>query len=131
MHGWLRPVARGLRTSAVLARATPTNAPAGSPYQIFDRDVKERQRSRAAVRAPVDKHGQLDVAKRGEPSRLTDYVRDMAAESLAERLLDIKRAYPTVVELGAGAGHLRKFLDVPGTGVEKLIMCDTSGTWRD
>lgn len=131
MHGWLRPVARGLRTSAVLARATPTNAPAGSPYQIFDRDVKERQRSRAAVRAPVDKHGQLDVAKRGEPSRLTDYVRDMAAESLAERLLDIKRAYPTVVELGAGAGHLRKFLDVRGTGVEKLIMCDTSGTWRD
>lgn len=42
---------------------------------------------------------------------------------------DIKRPYPTIVELGAGAGHLRKFLDVPGTGVQKLIMCDTSGTW--
>lgn len=40
---------------------------------------------------------------------------------------DIKRHYPTIVELGAGAGHLRKFLDAEGTGVQKLIMCDTSG----
>ncbi|WFC95933.1 hypothetical protein MBRA1_002588 [Malassezia brasiliensis] len=115
-----------MHISAASRWATPTNSPPSPVYTIFDRDAKERQRTRAALRAPINEHGQRDESKRGEPSRQTDYVRDMGAESLAERLLDIKRNYPTIVELGAGAGHLRKFLDAEGTGVQKLIMCDTS-----
>ncbi|KAI3617658.1 hypothetical protein CBS9595_003567 [Malassezia furfur] len=115
--------ANGMHMSAVARWATPTNSPPSPAYTIFDRDAKERQRTRAALRAPIDEHGQRDESRRGEPSRQTDYVRDMGAESLAERLL---RHYPTIVELGAGAGHLRKFLDAEGTGVQKLIMCDTS-----
>ena len=40
---------------------------------------------------------------------------------------DITRPYPTIVELGAGAGHLRKYIG-QRPGLERLIMCDTSGT---
>ncbi|KAI3624235.1 hypothetical protein CBS14141_002663 [Malassezia furfur] len=115
--------AAGMHSSVAVRWATPTNSPPSPAYTIFDREAKERQRTRAALRAPIDEHGQRDESKRGEPSRQTDYVRDMGAESLAERLL---RHYPTIVELGAGAGHLRKFLDAEGTGVQKLIMCDTT-----
>ncbi|WFD00161.1 hypothetical protein MYAM1_002908 [Malassezia yamatoensis] len=107
-------------------KATPTNGPPNPAYTIFDRNAKQQQRTRAALRAPVGENGTIDESLRGEPSRKTDYVRDFAAENLAERLLDIKRDYPTILELGAGAGQLRKFLDAKGTGVQKLIMCDTS-----
>ncbi|WFD44336.1 hypothetical protein MPSI1_003003 [Malassezia psittaci] len=117
---------RSIATTSLLSQATPTNAPPNPAYTIFDRNAKQLQRTRAALRAPVGEDGIKDESVRGELSRKTDYVRDFAAENLAERLLDIKRNYPTIVELGAGAGHLRKFLDAEGTGVQKLIMCDTS-----
>ncbi|WFD24767.1 hypothetical protein MEQU1_003471 [Malassezia equina] len=104
-------------------------APApNSPYMIFDREAKRMQRSRAAVRRPVNESGTayLDESHRGKVSRVTDYVRDMGAMSLAERLQDIKRKFPVIVELGAGAGHLRHHLDANSAGLEKLIMCDMS-----
>ncbi|PKI84990.1 hypothetical protein MVES1_001464 [Malassezia vespertilionis] len=115
-----------MSSSTRLLQATPTSTP--TPYRIFDRGAKEIQRSRAAIRRPVDNSGTAfeDESKRGTLSRQTDYIREFCAQSLSERLLDVDRKFPTVVELGAGAGHLRKHLDVRGTGVEKLIMCDTS-----
>lgn len=88
--------ANGMHMSAVARWATPTNSPPSPAYTIFDRDAKERQRTRAALRAPIDEHGQRDESRRGEPSRQTDYVRDMGAESLAERLL---------VRASTDAGH--------------------------
>lgn len=47
------------------------------------------QRSRAALRRPVDESGTsyLDESHRGEISRLTDYVWEAGAMSLAERLM--------------------------------------------
>ena len=106
--------------------ATTTSPPPNTPYHVFDREAKLMQRSRAATRRRVDESGTAFAGAPGEVSRLTDYVRNMGAQSLAERLLDISRKFPTIVELGAGAGHLRHHLDVHGTGVERLIMCDTS-----
>lgn len=58
-------------------------------YNIFDREAKRLQRSRAALRRPVNTSGSAyeAMSRRGEVSRLTDYVRDMGAMNLAERLL--------------------------------------------
>lgn len=62
----------------------------------------------------------------GHASRETDYLREAAAANLSERLLDVKRDFETIVELGAGAGYLRRYLDAKVTGTKKIIMCDTS-----
>ncbi|PWN54269.1 hypothetical protein IE53DRAFT_365591 [Violaceomyces palustris] len=102
-----------------------------SPFTIFDRAAKTAQKDRAATRVAldVDGDGKLivgDEGTRGESSRVTDYVRKAMAENLADRVRDIKRKFPTIVELGAGAGYLRHFLDHEGTGTERIIMCDTS-----
>ncbi|WFD34890.1 hypothetical protein MCUN1_001734 [Malassezia cuniculi] len=118
---------RGLRafsSRAFVARAAETAPPPGTPYYVFDRYAKRMQRSRAAERGII-KDNAVQPDTRGEPSRLTDYVRDFGAECLAERLMDITRPYPTIVELGAGAGHLRHHIG-QRPGLEKLIMCDTS-----
>ncbi|GAC77126.1 hypothetical protein PANT_24d00052 [Moesziomyces antarcticus T-34] len=88
------------------------------------------QKDRAAVRPSVtaDAQGHAFGAEstRGEASRQTDYVRRAIAESLAERVQDIKRDFGTIVELGAGPGLLRHYLDAEGSGTKKIIMCDTS-----
>lgn len=115
---------RAFSVRALAARAAETSAPPGSAYYVFDRYAKQMQRNRAAER-PLIQDGIVKPETRGEPSRLTDYVRDFGAESLAERLADITRPYSTIVELGAGAGHLRHYIG-KRPGLERLIMCDTS-----
>lgn len=85
-----------------------------SPFIVFDRGAKHLQRNRAATR------------NNGQASRLTDYIRDEAAANLSERLLDVKRNFETIVDLGSGAGYLRRHLKHETTGTKKVIMCDTS-----
>lgn len=109
----------GASPSATSTASSSTNPAPGppkpnSPFTIFDRSAKLLQRSRAAVRDG------------GEASRLTDYVRDAAAANLAERILDIKRDFPTIVDLGSGAGYLRRHLQPADSGTKKIIMCDSS-----
>lgn len=94
-----------------------------SPFTIFDRAVKTVQKDRAAAR-PASAEAGAETT-RGEASRQTDYVRHAIAESLAERVLDIKRDFATIVELGAGPGLLRHYLK-EGNGTKKIVMCDTS-----
>lgn len=108
-------------------RTNPAPGPPkpNSPFTIFDRNAKTLQKSRAAVRRSHDPTAQ-NPGEVGSASRTTDYVRMAAAQSLAERLLDIKREFHTIVELGSGPGYLRHHLDPQGTGVKKIIMCDTS-----
>ncbi|CAO1632637.1 unnamed protein product [Parajaminaea phylloscopi] len=108
-------------------RTNPAPGPPkpNSPFTIFDRDAKLKQKSRAALRRSHEGPGE----GRGEPgsaSRTTDYVRMAAAQSLAERVLDITRQFETIVELGSGPGYLRHHLQKDGSGVKKIIMCDTS-----
>ncbi|SAM86390.1 uncharacterized protein UBRO_08865 [Ustilago bromivora] len=117
-----------------LAAGTSNPAPGppkpNSPFTIFDRATKTLQKDRAALRPLVsaqnDMHAFGADSTRGEPSRQTDYVRRAIAESLADRVQDIKRDFPTIVELGAGPGFLRQYLDPKGCGTKKIIMCDTS-----
>ncbi len=103
-----------------------------TPYTIFDRAAKQQQRDRAATRRlPDSEHAGAEGSEgRGESSRLTDYVRQAVAENVAERLLDVNRKFPTIVELGSGAGYLRHHLDAKTSGTERIIMCDTSGAFR-
>ncbi len=120
----------GAATAAGTTNPAPGAPKPNSPFTIFDRAVKTAQKDRAAVRPSVtaDAQGHAFGAEstRGEASRQTDYVRRAIAESLAERVQDIKRDFGTIVELGAGPGLLRHYLDAEGSGTKKIIMCDTS-----
>ena len=123
--------AAGARDSEPTSNPAPGPPKPNSPFTIFDRAAKTAQKERAARRRLIETSSDGtqkvgDEASRGEASRLTDYVRMTVAESLAERVQDIKRDYETIVELGAGPGYLRHFLDPKGTGTKKIIMCDTS-----
>lgn len=90
-------------------------APApNNPFTVFDRDAKLKQRTRSSKNALA--------------SREVDYVRDAVMANLCERLLDVKRDFNTIVELGAGAGYVRRHLDTRSTKTQKIIMCDTSET---
>ncbi|KAG9299949.1 hypothetical protein G9A89_009677 [Geosiphon pyriformis] len=79
-------------------------------FIVFDRVAKTRQKNRAA----------LDM----ESSRQVDYLKDEVAYRIVDRLLDIKREFKTVVDLGSGSGHIIKHLDQDI--VKELIMCDMS-----
>lgn len=81
-----------------------------SPFAVFDRNLKKLQRDRAAS----------DPAR----SRLTDYVKDEIAASMVDRLLDIKRRFPQILDIGAGPGFIAKHLDMDIT--QNLIMTDSS-----
>ncbi|GAA6047467.1 hypothetical protein JCM3770_005762 [Rhodotorula araucariae] len=104
-------VARTALRQPVRAYAVPSFAPsAASPFAVFDRTLKRAQRDRAAR----DKHR----------SRLTDYVKDDVAQSMVDRLLDIKRRYPLILDVGSGPGFLAKHLDPEIT--QKVVMVDSS-----
>ncbi|EIW82267.1 S-adenosyl-L-methionine-dependent methyltransferase [Coniophora puteana RWD-64-598 SS2] len=87
-------------------------APKAAPYQVFDRNAKRMQKDRAVSRDA------------GVRSRTVDYVREEVAERLMERLMDIKRKFDTIVDLGSGPGHMSKLLDPEKT--RKVIMIDSS-----
>jgi len=83
-----------------------------SPLLIFDRNANQWHRNRSALPTGV------------ELSKATDYLKDEVANRLLDRLQVIKRQFPVIVELGAGAGHLVKYFDDDTTS--KLIMCDNA-----
>ncbi|KAI8625434.1 S-adenosyl-L-methionine-dependent methyltransferase [Xylariaceae sp. FL1651] len=65
-------------------------------HQVFNRRTKWMQKERAAA----------DV----ENSRTADYLRDEVANRLCERLLDIKRRYPQVLDFGANSCNVARAL---------------------
>ncbi|GAA94755.1 uncharacterized protein L969DRAFT_87517 [Mixia osmundae IAM 14324] len=105
MHKLLQTGRHAQRSYASAAPGMPST----SALAVFDRQTKHAQRVRS-VRDPV-------------LSRQTDYVKDAVAENMIDRLLDIKRRYPKVVDFGSGAGHLAKFLDPDIT--QSVLMVDT------
>jgi len=101
------------RTFATVSPSSPpTNPYTVGPYQIFDRNAKRLQRDRAALRDA------------GERSRVVDYVRDDVANGMMERLMDIKREFNAVLDLGSGPGHFSKLL-LPDKA-KKAILYDSS-----
>ncbi|MCJ1452716.1 hypothetical protein MMC28_003059 [Mycoblastus sanguinarius] len=95
----------------------------GAPMlQVFNDNTKHLQRERAAS----------DI----ETSRRVDYLRDEVAARLCERLLDIKRDFPSVLDLGANACNIARALTQPpdpsspplSTRLSHLTSADTSST---
>ncbi len=79
----------------------------GQPI-VFDRRLLRLRRERAAA-------------------RLADYgfLFEEAGERLADRLDDIRRSFPTALDLGARDGTLARLLQGRG-GIERLVACDLS-----
>ncbi|KAI0008391.1 S-adenosyl-L-methionine-dependent methyltransferase [Xylariaceae sp. FL0662B] len=77
------------RTYALQAAAPPR-------HQVFNRRTKWLQKERAAANV--------------ESSRVADYLKDEVANRLCERLLDIKRRYPKVLDLGANSCNIARAL---------------------
>ncbi|KFY85277.1 hypothetical protein V498_07740 [Pseudogymnoascus sp. VKM F-4517 (FW-2822)] len=85
------------RTYAVQAPGAPT-------LQVFNSHVKYLQKERAASNP--------------EQSRQVDYLRDEIATRLADRLLDINRDFPHILDLGANACNLSRALTTPLSDTE-------------
>ncbi|KAM0756170.1 S-adenosyl-L-methionine-dependent methyltransferase [Meredithblackwellia eburnea MCA 4105] len=88
----------------------PSASSPGNPFVVFDRKAKKLQRDRAGSNK--------------EKSRLTDYVKDDVAANMVDRLLDIKRRFPRILDIGSGPGFLVKHLDPEIT--QKIVMTDHS-----
>ncbi|KAJ1325143.1 NADH dehydrogenase [ubiquinone] 1 alpha subcomplex assembly factor 5 [Microdochium nivale] len=80
------------RSYAFMAAAPPS-------HQVFNRHTKWLQKERAAA----------DV----ESSRTADYLKNEVALRLCDRLLDIKRTYPKVLDLGANSCNIARALTEP------------------
>ncbi|KAL4970069.1 uncharacterized protein BDV14DRAFT_68628 [Aspergillus stella-maris] len=92
----LRPVLR----SAWTPRRTYASQTPGNPVlEIFNGKTKHIQKDRAA--------------RNVEESRNVDYLKDEVAMRLCERLLDIKRTFPSVLDLGANSCNIARALTTP------------------
>ncbi|KAI9830273.1 MAG: hypothetical protein M1838_005817 [Thelocarpon superellum] len=89
----------GLCPRCALVRSYAVQAPGAPTLQVFNRRTKQLQKERAA--------------RDTETSRKVDYLRDEVASRLTERLLDIKRHFPRVLDLGANACNVAKALTRP------------------
>lgn len=114
----IRPV---LRLPAARTRlyaslsSSPLKPGAIGPYQVFDRNAKSLQKDRSVARDG------------GTRSRTVDYVREEVADRMIERLLDIKRKFNTILDVGSGSGHFSKLLEEETT--KKAVMLDSSSTY--
>ncbi|KAH9077223.1 S-adenosyl-L-methionine-dependent methyltransferase [Lactarius deliciosus] len=102
-----------LRSFASLA-SSQVNSATQSPFQVFDREAKRSQKDRAVARDG------------GNRSRTVDYVRNEVADRMIERFLasDIKKKFPSILDLGSGSGHFSKLLEPDRT--QKVTMVDMS-----
>ncbi|KAF9957390.1 hypothetical protein BGZ65_002096 [Modicella reniformis] len=108
-----RTFASSLRNTTTRPQSYSTASKAvPSAFRVFDRETKRQQKERAASNV--------------ESSRQVDYIKDEVAFRVIDRLLDIKREFNEVVELGSGCGHIAKHVDTDM--MKKLIMCDMSET---
>ncbi|KAL1124461.1 hypothetical protein AAG570_001087 [Ranatra chinensis] len=76
---------------------------------VFDRKAKLLQKNRALL---------------AENPVIYDYLKDEVGARLADRIFDINRKFPRVVEIGCGRGHVSKH--VIEDCVDVLVMCDSS-----
>ncbi|KZW04375.1 S-adenosyl-L-methionine-dependent methyltransferase [Exidia glandulosa HHB12029] len=100
------------RALATVASASSFPLPPAAPYIVFDRAVKQLQKDRAAL------------ANGGDSSRTVDYVRNEIAERMLERLLDVRRKFSSILDVGSGSGHFAKLLEPETT--DKVVMLDMS-----
>ncbi|KAF2237205.1 S-adenosyl-L-methionine-dependent methyltransferase [Viridothelium virens] len=124
----LRRARIGTGFSTVQRRCYAVQAPGNPPPEVFNEKHKWLQRERAASKP--------------EASRQVDALRDEIASRLCERLLDIKRDFSNVLDLGAGPCTIARTLTQPNpdpdstqpitaplsTRISNLTCVDTSPT---
>ena len=116
----IMPLRRALRVPVARTRlyaslsSSPLNPGSVGPYQVFDRHAKRLQKDRSVARDG------------GIRSRTVDYVREEVADRMIERLLDIKRKFNTILDVGSGPGHFSKLLETETT--KKAVLLDSSST---
>ncbi|EER26381.1 hypothetical protein D8B26_003250 [Coccidioides posadasii str. Silveira] len=88
-----------LRREIFFTRSYAVQAPGNPTLEIFNRKSKYLQKERAAQNA--------------EESRKVDYLKDEVASRLSERLLDIKRNFNHVLDLGANSCNIARALTQP------------------
>nr|OQO01228.1 hypothetical protein B0A51_19008 [Rachicladosporium sp. CCFEE 5018] len=90
---------RLLRHSLASIRSYAVQAPGTPAIEVFSSQTKYRHRARAAANATQ--------------SKAVDYLRDEVAARLCDRLLDIKRSFPRVLDFGSGACNIARILTKP------------------
>ncbi|KAL2426014.1 Arginine-hydroxylase NDUFAF5, mitochondrial [Exophiala dermatitidis] len=82
-----------------ISRRYAVQAPGRPTLQVFNENVKYLQKERAAANAEYSRH--------------VDYLKDEVAQRLVDRLLDIDRQFPKVLDLGANSCHIARALSRP------------------
>ena len=78
----------------------------GAPIaSVFSNHTKWQQKQRSVLRSP-------------DQSRQVDYLRDEVAARLCDRLLDINRSFPKVLDFGANACNIARVLTRPDPDLE-------------
>ncbi|KAJ5728485.1 hypothetical protein N7493_004815 [Penicillium malachiteum] len=85
--------------AASSVRSYASQTPGNPMLEVFNRKTKHLQKDRAA--------------RNVEESRKVDYLKDEVAMRLCERLLDIKRDFPNVLDLGANSCNIARALTTP------------------
>ncbi|KAK4133099.1 S-adenosyl-L-methionine-dependent methyltransferase [Trichocladium antarcticum] len=91
-----RPQSRPSLTSPATRRTYAFHAPGGAVFNVFNSRAKWLQKQRAAADP--------------ELSRQADYLKDEVAMRVCERLLDVKRHFPRVLDLGANSCNIARAL---------------------
>ncbi|KAK2877041.1 hypothetical protein FQN49_001467 [Arthroderma sp. PD_2] len=94
----LRPCLRSplLRRTGFISRSYAVQTPGNPTLEVFNRRAKVLQKDRAAENV--------------EESRKVDYLKDEVALRLSDRLLDIKRHFANVLDLGANSCNIARAL---------------------
>ncbi|EXJ85448.1 hypothetical protein A1O1_05812 [Capronia coronata CBS 617.96] len=88
-----------LHRPSTICRRYAIQAPGRPTLEIFNDNVKYLQKERAAANVEYSRH--------------VDYLKDEVARRLVDRLLDIDRQFPQVLDLGANSCHIARALSRP------------------
>ncbi|KAJ5887843.1 hypothetical protein N7495_007884 [Penicillium taxi] len=82
-----------------MVRTYASQTPGNPTMEVFNRKTKQLQKERAAQNV--------------EQSRRVDYLKDEMAMRLCDRLLDIKRKFPHILDLGANSCNIARTMTMP------------------
>ncbi|XP_036085571.1 arginine-hydroxylase NDUFAF5, mitochondrial isoform X3 [Rousettus aegyptiacus] len=103
--GWRPPAARIPAKNLGLRKAASGVSPSGSAspraLNIFDRDLKRKQKNWAA--------------RQPEPMKF-DYLKDEVGSRIADRVYDIARNFPLALDVGCGRGYIAQHLNKETVG---------------
>ena len=108
----IQPITRSRILKAVVNGMSPTftRSKSDSPIMnVFNRQAKRLQKNRAALLPNTDDY---------------DYLKGEVARRIVDRLSDVSRHFPLVLDLGCGKGHIAKALTK--THLTSLVQCDLS-----